>query len=282
MNIRIKGNNNQIALKGNINNILLPIYKRQELPYQNLVTKNLFTTKILEIIHQVNKYNPDFGLEELAYILELNSVSELTMYINTNIEPNYQFLDKLAEKLFISKNWLKFSRGNIFDGESIKIFWITDLYETLQKIEFENIYILLSDSKFQEILILIERKKYIYQKYYKTISVHPNLGNEGKNILYKFYLFLKKIYSNEDFYLKITEYLLPENIFKAIVCGNIYPGSIFHERESTTYFCEDLLELNHKYFTNEQYLEMYGESFLKCQEIILERKINSNLSYNII
>lgn len=272
MKIKIKGNNNQIALKGNINNIIIPIYKQEKNAIQKIETKNIFSTKILELIHEINKYDQNFGLETLAFILKLNSVSELTMYFNTKNEPSYSFLDTIAEKIFISKNWLKFSRGNIFDGESIKTFWITDLYEILKQMNFENIYILLNDSPNQELLILIEKEKYIYQKYYKTISVHPNIGNEGKTILYKFYLFMKKINSDSDLYLKTTEYILPENIFKSILCGELYPGAIFREKECTIHFCEDLLDLNHKYFTKEEYINMYGENFIKCQEIIIERK----------
>lgn len=276
MKIKIKGNNNQIALKGNINNVIIPVY-REEKVYMTTPTKNIFSSKIFELIHQINKYEPDFGLEELAYILELNSVAELTRYFNTEMEPSYNFLENIANKLFISKNWLKFSKGNLFDGESIKTFWITDLYEILEKMDFENIYLLLSDSKEQEVLILIERKQYIYQKYCKTISVHADIGNGGKSRLYDFYRFLKKIYGNSDIYLRTTEYLIPENIFKAIVCGDIYPGAIFRKRETTTYFCEDILDLYHRYFTEDKYLAMYGENFIRCQQYIIERKNNKDL-----
>lgn len=272
MRIKIKGNNNQVALNGNINNIMISTYKLEEFVYKPPKTKNIFASKILELIHQINKYEPDFSLEELAYILEFNSVSELTKYFNTNKEPSYAFLDKLADKLYISKEWLKFSRGNIFDGESLKTFWLTDFYKDLENLTFKNIYILISDnSKYQEALILIQRKKYIYQKYYKRIPLYQGIGAAGKGELYEFYLFLKKIYKKHEWNNKITEYLLPERIFNSIICGNLYPGSIYKEKIITTYFCDDLLDLNHQYFTKDRYLEMYGENFLACQQNIIER-----------
>lgn len=272
MNIKIRGNNNQVALNGNINNIMIPIYKQEPVNNKELATKNIFSNKILELIHQINKYESDFGIEELAYILDLNSVSELTIYFNENKEPNYNFQDEIANKLNISKKWLKFSRGNIFDGECIKTLWIRDLYDILKKDKFENLYLLISDSEFREVLLLIEKKRYIYQKYYKTVALHSNIGESGKSRLLDFYEFIKKVNCDTEIYLKTTEFLIPERIFKSIVCGDLYPGAIIKERECVTYMCEDLLDLTHKYFKNDEYIKMYGEFFLKCQQFILEKK----------
>lgn len=54
--------------------------------------------------------------------------------------------------------------------------------------------------------------------------------------------------SDSELYLKTTEFLMPERIFKSIVCDNLYLGSIFMEKECTAYMCEDLLDLTDKYF----------------------------------
>ena len=52
MNIKIRGNNNQVALNGNINNIMIPIYRPEIEMNKEIVTKNIFSSKILELIHQ--------------------------------------------------------------------------------------------------------------------------------------------------------------------------------------------------------------------------------------
>lgn len=189
--VKIKGNNNQVSLEGNINNYYIPNYYKinQEVVIK---TENIFSSKVLKLLEEINKYEENFGIEDIADILNFDSVSELTNQINSKNEPTKAFLDYFSKQLKISNNWLRFSRSHIFDYPAISTLFVSDLYELLLKEEFEELYFITSTQPDKEVLILIKYKNFVYRKCFRRIPFHSNVGASGKSMIYDFYKFLKK------------------------------------------------------------------------------------------
>lgn len=270
-NIKVKGNNNQISLKGNINNFYIPNYYniKQELTIQ---TENIFSSKVLKLIEEITKYESDFGIEDISDILNFDSVSQLTNEINSKDEPTKAFLDYFSEQLKISNNWLRYSRDYIFDYPSLHTLFVSDLYDLLIKENFEELYFITSENPNKEVLILIKYRKYIYRKCFRRIPFHSNVGSGGKSMIYDFYKFLIKWSKNKDLVNKTYEYMVPKDIFESILIGEIYPGCIRKESR-VNYICEDFICLNCSKYEEEYYKKIYDDDFFICRDIV-RKKLN--------
>lgn len=143
--ISIKGNYNQVSL-GDINNFYISRYSNID---HKLVidSKNIFSKKLTMIITEITKYEKDFGIEDISDILEYDSLSELTCFINSDYEPSNKFLEYFASKMCISSEWMRFSRSYIFNYPGIRCLFVSELYELLLKEDFEKMYFLTSDAK---------------------------------------------------------------------------------------------------------------------------------------
>lgn len=267
--LKIRGNNNQVAFKGDIFNLYVPNYSSYYKEVNKEISlKNIFSSKVLKVISEINKYDTTFNIEVLGSLLEINSLDELLVYFNTSKEPSFEFMDMVSKNIHISSSWLKYSNGNIFDIESIYCYPLSNFYEVILEKKPLNIYVILKEGKDMEIMLLLQIDKYKYQRYYKSIALYEVMGATGKSEIYELYKFFKKLNSNSLLYLNTYGLWLNDNIFNAIMSGKIYPGAIHKEKEGINYFYEDFLDIEHKYFDEDAYLKMYNKNFLIGQEII--------------
>lgn len=268
-NIKVKGNNNQISLEGNINNFYIPNYYniKQEL---TIKTENIFSSKVLRLIEEITKYESDFGIEDISDILNFDSVSELINQINSKDEPSRAFLNYFSEQLKISNDWLRYSRNYIFNYPSLHTLFVSDLYDLLIKEDFEELYFITSESPNKEFLILIKYKKYIYRNCFRRIPFHSNVGAGGKSMIYDFYKFLIKWSKNRDLVNKTYEYTVPKDIFESILIGDIYKGCI-KRKSRVSYICQDFICLDCNTYEEEYYRSIYDEDFFICRDIVREK-----------
>lgn len=268
-NIKVKGDNNQISLEGDINNFYIPNYYKikQEL---TIKTKNIFSSKVLKLIEEITKYESDFGIEDISDILNFDSVSELTDQINSEREPSKAFLNYFSEQLKISNNWLRYSRNYMFNYPSLRTLFVSDLYDLLIKEEFEELYFITSESPEREALILIKYREYIYRNCFRRIPFHKNVGASGASMIYDFYKFLIKWSKNRDLVNKTCEYTVSKDIFESILIGDIYKGCI-KRKSRISYICEDFICLNCSTYEEEYYKKIYDEDFFICRDIVRQK-----------
>lgn len=270
--ISIKGNYNQVSL-GDINNFYISRYSNID---HKLVidSKNIFSKKLTMIITEITKYEKDFGIEDISDILEYDSLSELTRFINSDCEPSNKFLEYFASKMFISSEWMRFSRSYIFNYPGIRCLFVSELYELLLKEDFEKMYFLTSDAKEREVMILLKYRNYVFRKCFRRIPLHKGVGASGQGMIYDFYKFLLKWSSNKEMVDKTIEYVIPEKVFESILIGDIYPGCIYKLKLHITYICQDLICINCPEYEEAYYTRVYDEDFFVCQNIIRNRLKN--------
>lgn len=149
---------------------------------------------IISLINQANTYGNKINLESLAESLAFPSVNELKCYYIKNKEPDFVFIEKLADKLGVNVTWLK-----------------------------------------------------------TGINATP---------------FLSKLYRRNELSLSDV-YFVPEDIFNKMEEGTVYPGIMRNysagQRREVLY---DFIDIEHSFWTMEECKAIYGEGFLKIQEIV--------------
>lgn len=268
--ITINGDNNQVLLN---NKLYISTIPRIEFIKKEIETKNVFTKKMLTIFDLINKYifsDETINIERLSDLLGFDSINYLMEYFNTKKEPPFELLELIADALGLSEIWLKYSQGNPFDYKTINVFDYKDIVEYLKENEDVDVIILISDEKDPRVLIYVHSLLYKYQRFSKIYPFHPNVGAAGQSEIYDFYKLSKEL-TRHDFYKRVNAYELRGEIFDAILLGKYFPGCCFKEKERITYFWDDLLDLNYKYFNKERYEEWYTKKFTDVQNIILNR-----------
>lgn len=276
--IKIEGNNNLVAIDSSL--ICIPIRPKIEIEKKPLRTKNIFSKKMLEIFDAMNKYLPyekEINIEVLSELLGLNSINLLLQYFNSELEPEFDLLDLIAEKLGLSIRWLKYSQGNPFDYNPHFTLFSSDIINYLKKHLELNILILISDEVEARIMILFFDSIYKYQRFSTVFPFYQHVGAQGKHQIFEFYKVAQYL-TKSDFYSNTESYKISSTIFDAIYSGAYFPGCYLQEKIQHTYFWEDLLDLNHKFFSENQYEEFYGPQFINIQNIIVE-KLESEIIY---
>lgn len=268
--VNIKGDNNQVLLN---NKLYISTNPRIEFIEKNIETKNVFAKKMLSVFDSINKYifsDELINIEKLSALLGFDSTNYLMKFFNTEKEPPFELMELIAEKLGLSENWLKYSQGNPFDYKTIYAFYYMDIISFLKENKDLDIIFLVSDEVDSRVLIYVRYSLYKYQRFRIIYPIHPNVGATGQSQIFDFYKLCKELV-NSDFYTRINAYKLRVEIFDAILLGKYFPGCYFKEKERITYFWEDLLDFNYKYFNKDKYEELYTKKFTDVQNIILNR-----------
>ena len=270
--IKIKGNDNLVNIDSPT--IYLSSIAKLKIEAEPVETKNVFTKKLLEVFDLMNKYlsnHEKINFDVLANLMHLTNSNYLLQYINKEKEPDFAFIEVVADTLGVNSDWLKFSQGNIFSFKSLYAFNHLDIINYLKKHPQAKIIILISEEVEAQVMILVYDNIYKYQRFQKIYPFHQFVGAQGKSDIFDFYKFAKFLNTNNDFYLNTDTYSIRKEIFDAILIGKCFPGAIWLEKSHLSHFWEDLLDLKYEFFKKDQYLEMYGSQFEQIQNIIINK-----------
>lgn len=227
---------------------------------------------IILLINQANAYGNKINLEFLAESLAFPSVNELKCYYIKNKEPDFVFIEKLADKLGVNAKWLK---TGINATPFLSTIRREDREQQLLKNEIEGKYTFAIKDFTQrpEILLLKRVNDIKYVLFQKPFVFNSNVGSAGSEELYLLYRFLSKLFRRNELSLSDV-YFVPEDIFNKMEEGTVYPGIMRNysagQRREVLY---DFIDIEHSFWTMEECKAIYGEDFLKIQEIV-KRKCN--------
>lgn len=271
--VYIEGNDNFVAIDSSI--ICIPTNPKIEIERKQMKVQNLFAEKMIEVFDMMNKYLPyekQINIEVLSKLLGLESVFHIEQYFCTPNEPSFEFLETISEKLGLASDWLKYSQGSPFATKTIHSFYYQDIIDELMKEEITDIYMIISDEVDARIMIYTATSLYHYRRFSKVYPFHQNVGATGQSEIYDFYKLAKRINETDCLYDKTNTFVLKPGIFDAVLLGKYFPGCVRKENLRTSYFWEDLLDLNYQYFKEQQYEQWYGIQFPMIQKIILNKK----------
>ena len=186
-------------------------------------------------------------------------------------EPERKFMEMVAENLGVNKLWM--SKGTnvpIFDTGEIE-YDLDNILETASSAE--DIFFAIAKEGYGNcISVILKFNDVKYIGYKNSFVFHAEGGASGQHQLMQIYDFLQKVSgvkNSKGRYLSLDNvYLLSEEEWVELKKGNMYPGAIRKFANSNTYMLEDFLDIRNRYKTKEQYTSWYGESFVKCQELV--------------
>ena len=245
--------------------------------YTNIFENDLYNTNfakrldyIIFLINKSRKNSKKINLEYLGEFLGLSSVNPLLKYYKCDEEPSYNFCESVAEKLGVNTEWLK--NGNINEavfGTSLPTIYEPEkLLENINQRDDKIHFVINEDENNRRIIVVKKYNELKYEYYPYEYVFNSSVGASGMSQLVSLYKFLYKFRINEGNIDNV--HIVTQETFDGILMGNIYCGVI--EQYMPIKFrniLDDFLDICYKHFTTREYKELYGDDFLKIQEIVM-------------
>lgn len=234
---------------------------------------------VLALMNNCGYSEDKINVERLGEYLGFKSVNDLKQYYLKDIEPDYVFIENIANKMGINVEWLKNGQGEPFASSLRHIYNAVDI---LKGEEFDNIsefIFVMDDGKYRRNLgIIIRIDKFKYSYYPRTFVFHADVGAGGASELFTVYKFLKEL--NRKNKMPSGVYKMPEEELINLFSGKTYPGAIKkYKQNKSNYLLDDFIDLYRSEEHREEYKNMYGETFIDCQDII---KVKLDQNHNNI
>jgi len=246
--------------------------------YTTLFEHQMYPTNFAKRLDYVLTFMNDCGfweqkinVERLGEYLGFCSVNELKQYYTRDLEPDYRFMEEVADKLGISREWLKYGQGEPFASSLRRIYSATDILkdEIFNNVS-EFIFVMDDGEKRRDIGIIVRFDVFKYSYYPRTLVFHADVGCTGAAELFSVYRFLKEL--NRLGKMPSGIYKVTESESIDFFTGKKYPGMIKkYKFGGNNFLLDDFIDLYAGNNKKEEYISMYGETFVKCQDVVKEK-----------
>ncbi|HDK7157789.1 TPA: hypothetical protein PTV43_002956 [Clostridium botulinum] len=249
----------------------------EENKYTTMFEENMYMTNFAKRLDYVFTLMKDcsycgesVNIEKLGEFLGFKSVNDLKQYYLSPKEPDYEFIKNVAEKLGVSVEWMKYGDGMPFKSSLNSIHNATEI---LNEKDFNNvkeyIFVINDDPHWRNIGIIRRLNHFKYDYYPRTLTFHAGGGGGGSE-LFSVYRCLNEL--NDKGIMPSGVYKVTSEQFKQFFNGNVYPGTIKkYKQDGCEYLLDDFIDLYNTEETEKQYEDIYGEVFVKCQDIIKKK-----------
>lgn len=235
--------------------------------------KDLYNTEfakrldyIISLINQEKTFNRKINLDFLAEWLGFQSVNELKCYYIENIEPDFKFIESIANKIGVNSAWFKTGiNATPFQSSTYE-----DYAEKILESEIEGGYIFaIKDcQRCRKILVMKRVNNIKYLVFQRPIVFHSDVGRTGMSRLCSTYRFLDEL-SKKDGTCLNNVYFIPEEVFEKLIEGTVYPGIVNnYSAKQKINILYDFIEINAIPTRREEYRIQYGDEFFESQEIV--------------
>lgn len=248
--------------------------------YTTLFEQQLYPTNfakrldyILTFINDCGYWEQKINVEKLGDYLGFKSVNNLKQYYIKDVEPDYEFIENIANKLGINTEWLKYGQGEPFASSLRRIYNATDILKDNIVNDVSEFIFVIDDGDYRrDIGIIVRFDEFKYSYYPRTLVFHADVGASGASELFSVYKFLKEL--NELNKMPSGVYKVSEEESIDFFSGKIYPGMIKkYKQDGCNFLLDDFIDLYVNDSHKEEYKSMYGETFVNCQDLI-KRKLN--------
>ncbi len=235
---------------------------------------------VMYLMNQRKTYynTPRINLEYLGEWLGYNSVNELKRYYINNEEPEYSFLEVIAERLGVDQSWMK-------HGEDLRPFKAVDTQDAgyadrLVEVKDEGEYIfVLKKCNTRREMVVAKRVDDIKYIVYRTHYVfHSQVGATGAHQLYSVYQFLEEVVKRRKKELH-NVYIVDEEVFNGLTMGKYYPGIVsnYKDVDYQDILC-NFIKLDATETVKNEYIKMYGREFVEAQQIV-KHQMRTDITY---
>lgn len=225
---------------------------------------------IITLINQEKTYNRKINIDFLAEWLGFSSVNELKCYYIGHTEPDFKFIEYVANKVGVNATWFKTGINatpfqSIVRGE--------DYAERILKNEIEGQYVFAIKEcrKRREILVMKKVNSIKYVVFPKPIVFHSEVGATGLSQLCSTYRFLVEISQQDETCLNHVHFV-PDDIFQKLTEGAVYPGIVNnYSAQQRINILYDFIDISVTLRSRMDYKAIYGEEFFETQELVKQR-----------
>ena len=192
--------------------------------------KDLYNTEfakrldyIISLINQEKTFNRKINLDFLAEWLGFQSVNELKCYYIENIEPDFKFIESIANKIGVNSAWFKTGINATPFQSSTYEDYAEKILES--EIEGEYIFAIKDCQRCRKILVMKRVNNIKYLVFQRPIVFHSDVGRTGMSRLCSTYRFLDEL-SKKDGTCLNNVYFIPEEVFEKLIEGTVYPGIV--------------------------------------------------------
>lgn len=212
----------------------------------------------------------ELSYAELAEHLGHKDASVLEVIADGETAPGLQTLNEIADKLGVSREWLKFGKSQPFSIIE-KIDLDREYREHIKKHNPNNIDFIRSLDESGRAILLLQHDKYKYTILDPLIQVSECRDANDCMHLHRFFNFLTVLKDEYDWGRRFgaTAYgrSAPPEAFHELISGKIYPGEVIKKLPVCNWI-DDFLDIDWKYFSQNHYASQYGESFTSAQSSV--------------
>lgn len=199
--------------------------------------------------------------------LNYESVSKVEGYFLGRAEAPREFLESYCNFYGIDYQWIRHGEKNPFELLSFHASRAMEYRDKILDLGTSSIFYIRSKSENGDSGIVLKLSEFKYIVLPSTFHISSYVGGEGGKQIVSFYELIKSLTSNFSFFHTFG-LVLPEDEFNQLFSGKIYPGKIFESNSLCLHWWDDLLDIYHKFPISKNYENMYGEEFIKAQDII--------------
>lgn len=253
--------------------LMLQIRNKVDKIELNIARSNKIGEKLLSALEQLIQNNNNnrtrFGRRLDLYMMCVNGVgvydknvnidticdqiqemgTELLRYYDGNEEPNFEFIDRLAKKLWIDERWLKTEQdAKIFGSKEEHYNSTKELIEDKGGTvvdEFKKIYLVRED-KTKEIRLVVKINDFCYRLLDLVVDLE-SYGCKGWEYIKYFIMFLKCVFERNVGIIQPGIHTIPTDVLKAIIDGQDFPcryvsDKVIANQRSMVYIVDDIID----------------------------------------
>ena len=234
-------------------------------------------TRLLQMLNDGVRFRPEMTIPHMAELLGLNTATGLESYCFGEDEAPFDLLDRIAETFGLGAEWLKFGRYAPFNVRTYSVRELhlsnsshpghprVNLAHVIQAEKPERIFFVRCLDRVRYATIFMQTSQWRYVGFYDGWHVSDHVGATGEAQLFDLWKLLKMIEDGHSVRHKVSGRDLPEDVFRALYGGEIFPGSVLWNERYYSNWADDFTDVNYEYPIGRDRYSRYGEEFQHAQ-----------------
>lgn len=246
---------------------------------------------LLQRLNDGVRFRPEMTIPRMAELLGLNTASGLETYFFGEEEAPFDVLDRIAETFGLGAGWLKFGRGAPFN---VRTYSVRDLHlpdysspghqrvnlaHVMRVEKPERVFFVRCLDEVRYATIFLQTSPWKYVGFRDGWHVSDHVGATGERQIFELWKLLKMIEDGRLVPHGAGGRDLPEDVFRSLYDGEIFPGSVLWNERFFSHWADDFTDVHqampiarssaHEAMPNDgEGYARYGEGFQQAQATV--------------
>ncbi len=211
---------------------------------------------LLQKLNDGVRFRPEMTIPCMAELVGLNTASGLEACFFGEEEAPFDLLDRIGETFGLGAGWLKFGRGAPFNVRTYSVRELhlpDDSYPGYQRVNFahvmqverpERVFFVRCLDEVCYATIFLKTSPWRYVGFHDGWHVSDHVGATGERQIFELWKLLKAIQDDRLVPHGISGRDLPEDVFRSLYNGEIFPGSILYNERFFSHWADDFTDVH--------------------------------------